>query len=267
MIESYYMNKLKIFGYVKNFEFLLGKVENNIYMLSDQDDFWLPEKVEMSYKKLIYENVDLVFTDLEVVDENLTPLYSSFFKIKKFYNKIRKDYKNKYRGLRLNNYITGCTIISKKKFLKDIIPIPTSYYIKHDYWIAIIISLQGKIACLEQATIKYRQHAENQIGTKTKSTQMNNVFEIRDLFIDVKIDLFSTYKNIIKLFCDEDKILIDKALNYFVKLKKGEKIKFYDQKIFYELYKYENLKYFIINFMILNFPNLVQLFYKKGAKK
>ena len=33
-------------GYIKNFEFLISKVENNIYMLSDQDDVWLPEKIE-----------------------------------------------------------------------------------------------------------------------------------------------------------------------------------------------------------------------------
>ena len=38
----------KNLGYNKNFEFLLTKVESNYYMLSDQDDVWLPEKVEKS---------------------------------------------------------------------------------------------------------------------------------------------------------------------------------------------------------------------------
>ena len=33
-------------GYIKNFEFLLEKVESDYYMLSDQDDVWLPEKIE-----------------------------------------------------------------------------------------------------------------------------------------------------------------------------------------------------------------------------
>lgn len=31
-------------GVVKNIEFLLKKVENELYMLSDQDDVWLPKK-------------------------------------------------------------------------------------------------------------------------------------------------------------------------------------------------------------------------------
>ena len=45
-------------GYVKNFEFLLKKVESNYYMLADQDDVWLPEKVEKSLQKLKAENAD-----------------------------------------------------------------------------------------------------------------------------------------------------------------------------------------------------------------
>ena len=38
-IEIYYQDKN--LGYIKNFEFLLNKVENNFYMLSDQDDIWI----------------------------------------------------------------------------------------------------------------------------------------------------------------------------------------------------------------------------------
>ena len=65
-------------GVVKEIEFLLGKVETPYYMLADQDDYWLPEKIEKSLEKLKKENADLVFGDLEVVDENLNPIYSSF---------------------------------------------------------------------------------------------------------------------------------------------------------------------------------------------
>ena len=60
----------KNLGYIKNFEFLLKKVENDYYMLSDQDDVWLPQKVEKTMETLEKENADLVFGDLEVVDEN-----------------------------------------------------------------------------------------------------------------------------------------------------------------------------------------------------
>lgn len=58
-IEVYYHEKNQ--GYIKNFEYLLKQVKNDIYMLSDQDDVWLPEKVEKSYKTLIDNDADMAF--------------------------------------------------------------------------------------------------------------------------------------------------------------------------------------------------------------
>ena len=57
-------------GYVKNFEFLLNKVENDIYALADQDDIWLPEKIEKSLMNMKENHSDLVFCDLILIDEN-----------------------------------------------------------------------------------------------------------------------------------------------------------------------------------------------------
>ncbi len=76
-------------GYVKNFEFLLNQVTSELYMFADQDDFWLPEKIEKSVEKLQKENLDLVFGDLEVVDENLKTLYPSFSKLMLLDRKIK----------------------------------------------------------------------------------------------------------------------------------------------------------------------------------
>ena len=66
-IEIYYQEKN--IGYMKNFEFLLQHVEHNLYMLCDQDDIWLSNKIEKTYEKLKEKQADLVFTDLEIIDE------------------------------------------------------------------------------------------------------------------------------------------------------------------------------------------------------
>ena len=39
-------------GVIKNFEFLLKKVENEYYMFSDQDDIWKENKIEKSIQKI-----------------------------------------------------------------------------------------------------------------------------------------------------------------------------------------------------------------------
>ena len=114
----------KNLGVIKNFEFLLNKVENDYYMFSDQDDIWKENKIEQSIKYLEEKNADLIYTDLEVVDENLNVIYSSYWKLKGFYNKVKKY--NNFESLYLNNFVTGCTILSKKELIKEVLPLPNT---------------------------------------------------------------------------------------------------------------------------------------------
>ncbi len=256
----------KNIGYVRNFEFLLTKVKNDIYMLSDQDDVWLPDKIEKSYQKLIHEQADLVFTDLEVVDKELNTLYDSFNKHMKLYKKIIKTgscYKSQY----LYNTVTGCTIMSKKKFINFILPIPKeSQYIIHDTWIGLIVSIKGKIVYLDEVTVKYRQHVNNQIGARKKDKKLKRFDDIRNLFIDSKIELFSVYVENASIFPEELQQLNVYALEYFRNVKTKKHINFKSWKTFYILYKNESFIYFLINFFIMNFPGLTRVLFKfKGV--
>ena len=244
----------KNLGYVKNFEFLLSKVQSKIYMLSDQDDIWLKDKIKKTYNKLIETNSDLVFTDLEVVDENVNTIYPSFNDYMLLSRKIKK-YHNDYRLQYLYNCITGCTLMSKKEFLNEIIPIPTdSKYVIHDTWIGLVVALKGKIEYLEDKTIKYRQHGNNQVGTDKLSHKFKKLKQVRELFINVKLELFTTYVNNDKIFPEELKIQNKKALEYFKMLKNKRYFNFKGWGIFHKLYKTEKLGYYIENFAIMNMP-------------
>ena len=82
--------QLQNLGVVKNIEFLLKQVNSELYMLSDQDDVWLKEKVEKSVETLKRKNADLVFGDLEVVDQDLNTIYPSFGDFMLLNKKINK---------------------------------------------------------------------------------------------------------------------------------------------------------------------------------
>lgn len=261
-------NRIKVFyqeenlGYIKNFEFLLKKVENEIYALSDQDDIWLPTKVEKTYKKLKNTNADLVFTDLEVVDKNLNSMYSSFNDYMLLTRKIKK-YKQSYKMQYLYNCITGCTLISKKKFLDKILPIPTdSKYVIHDTWIGLVVSLYGRIEYLDEKTIKYRQHGNNQVGTDKISHKFKEIQEVRNLFIDVKLQLFKTYVNNEQVFDKKLKKENKQAYEYFKMLQNNKNINFKNWNIFHRLYKTETFVYYIQNFMIMNMPIIANMPFK-----
>lgn len=249
-------------GLIANFEFLLKNVTSDYFMFSDQDDIWKKDKIEKSINKLKEENSGLVYTDLEIVDESLNVIYPSYWKYKKIYNKIKKY--NNFEALYLNNFVTGCTILAKSKYIKDILPLPrNSKFVLHDYWTALIISAKDKISFVEEPTIQYRQHKNNRVGSSRKSDQLEKFEDLRNLFIKVKIEHFEVFKeNIEKIKAKEISKYTNEALKYFENLKKVKYINLKNWNLFFKLYKYEEFSYTIQNFIILNMPILGKLAFK-----
>ncbi len=249
-------------GCTKNYEFLLKQVKNEIYMLSDQDDVWKPEKIEKTYEQLQKEKADLVFGDLEIVNEKLETIAPSFNQFMKLDKKIKK-YKNTYQLNYLYNCITGCTIMSKKKWLEKILPLPTkSKYVIHDYWIGLIISLEGKLSYMPEKYIKYRQHENNEVGVQKISHQFNQLEKVRDLFIEVKLGIFGTYVENKEKFPKPLQELNQKAYDYFKLLKNKKNSNFRGWHTFHQLYKTENIIYYIENFIIMNLPRIGRVLFQ-----
>lgn len=243
-------------GVINNFEFLLKQVKSNFYMFSDQDDFWLPNKVEKMMERQKQENADLVFGDLEVVNENLEPMYPSYGDYMLLNRKIKKCI-NSYEFNYLYNCVTGCTILGKTSMLDKILPLPnTSKYVLHDHWIGIITGIYGKVAYVEETYIKYRQHGNNQVGTDKISHKFTKFSDVRELFLKIKIEIFQTFVDNNDRFPKEIQEKNTKALNYFKMLENKKYFNFKNWNIFYDLYKNETFKYYIENFMVFNMPLL-----------
>ena len=250
-----YLQKENI-GVVKGIEFLLKKVKSNYYMLADQDDVWLPLKVEKSIETLKKQKADLVFGDLEVVDQNLNTIFPSFGDFMLLNRKIHK-YIDSYKVNYLYNCVTGCTVLSKKEFIEKILPIPTeSKYLIHDHWIGIIVALNGKLAYMPEKYIKYRQHGNNQVGTNKISHGFERLEQVRELFINVKLGVFGTYVNNKERFPKELQEQNKKAFDYFNDIKNKRNFNFKGWRTFHKLYKTETLVYYIENFIIMNLPFL-----------
>ena len=274
VLKEYENNeKIKIFyqeknlGYVKNFEFLLKQVKSNLYMLSDQDDVWKKEKVEKSVEKIESEKLDLVFGDLEVVDENLNTLYKSYNRYMHLIHKIKK-YQKDYRLQYLYNCMTGCTIISRKNWIDKVLPFPTnSKYMIHDYWLGLVIALNGKVGYIEEPYILYRQHGKNQVGSKKASKTASKLEKVRNISINTRIGTFETYVMHEEIFDEKLRKQNKKALEYFKMLKNKKNFNFRQWGIFFRLYKYESFSQYIKNFMVLNLPWIVKIVFDLKHKK
>lgn len=259
-IQVYFQEKNM--GVISNFEFLLGKVTTEYFMFADQDDYWKNFKVEKTLKKMIETDSDLVYTDLEVVDENLNTTHSSYWELKGLKNKIKKY--NNFQALYLNNFITGCTMMVKSSYINKFLPLPKeSKYMLHDYWIALIVAQTGKINYVEETTIKYRQHGNNSVGSKRRTDELTSAKDVHDLFVNVKIEHFQVFCNNEEFFeNDKYKKLNKESLKYYKKLKNNYFINILNILNFIKLYKYEDFGYKIKNFIILHFYIMFRVMYK-----
>ena len=153
-------------SFVKLLQYALEYSDARYFMFCDQDDVWDEDKVEKSmsaFKDMEkeYGNLPmLVHTDLEVVDENMKSLSSSFMK----YQNINPFY-NSFERLLMQNTITGCTMLINRELGKLGSSMPKEAMM-HDWWIGLCASYFGKICFLEESTMKYRQHGLNEIGAK-----------------------------------------------------------------------------------------------------
>lgn len=170
-------------GVIRSFEILLKNSTANYIMFCDQDDFWLSNKIELSFNKIKQmENQHgldiplLVHTDLKVVDENKNLICDSFWK----YSVLKPEIldKNIYY-LAICNCVTGCTVLINKKAKEISLPFVAPVEM-HDVWIALHVKKYGEIDYLDIPTMEYRQHGANIHGAKPAS------FSIVRRFLNIK---------------------------------------------------------------------------------
>lgn len=167
-----------LFGYTaKNIENALNKATGDIIFLSDQDDVWLPGKVEKV--KEVLGSSDAVLTDCNIVDENLNELVHSKITSEKV--KI-SDLRNIYTC----GYL-GCCIAFKRNLLEHILPIPKN--VPHDLWIGLVCNNFGSFKILQEPLLLYRRHSSNVSSPNRSLTKKDNI-NIKKLWYKIWYRLF-----------------------------------------------------------------------------
>jgi hypothetical protein len=153
-------------GIIRSNEILIEKSSANYIMFCDQDDVWLPQKIEKSFERIkkieaINPNCTIIIcSDLIVVNEDLEIISQSFWE----YCKISIRHLKKPKYLAVNNYVTGCTMLFNKNAKLLALPIGKNATM-HDAWIALKVAASGGIIDpIPEAQILYRQHDKNQLG-------------------------------------------------------------------------------------------------------
>ncbi len=174
-----------------NFNSLLQNVESRYYMFSDQDDIWLPTKIEKLYAEMKKNELEdeklpiIVHSDMVVVDNNLEQIAASFHDYAKVNPKL-----STFNYLGVMNNINGCAMLFNS-IAKHISSKLGDLSVHHDWWIAINVSKAGKIVFLNETTLLYRQHESNVVGANKLSL---------GLYISKIISFKSTLRHDVKHF-------------------------------------------------------------------
>jgi hypothetical protein len=132
--------------------------------LADQDDLWMPHKLEQSLalmqQLVVWNGLDtplLVHSDLELIDLAGKPGF----------NFLERQCTNPQRTapvhVALTNVVTGCTVLLNRPLLERALPIPPQA-VMHVWWLALVGSVFGRIELLPKATVCYHQHSQNVLG-------------------------------------------------------------------------------------------------------
>lgn len=149
-------------GVVKNFENALNACTGDVIFLCDQDDAWLPDKVE-SVMKEIQSGADLVLHDAAVADSALNITEPSYFAV--------HGSNASFFGNIIRNSFVGCCMAFKKETLLASLPFPKGLAM-HDWWIALVaMKKKQKVVLLDKPLIKWRRHDSTVTGGKTSLWQ------------------------------------------------------------------------------------------------
>ncbi len=157
IIESFKDGRIKIFnnqkhGVNNNFENALKHATGDYIYLSDQDDVWLENKINIMNQEL--ESHDFVVSDCMVVDTDLKELSHS----------RNKDcnVKSGFINIMIRSRYLGCCMALKKEVLQACLPFPVKYkLLEHDIWIASVAELYYNCISLDEPLILYRRHGSN----------------------------------------------------------------------------------------------------------
>lgn len=166
-------------GVIKSFFYLLKYQESDIYFFSDQDDVWLPEKVEMQLEEAIKHDTSqplLVYTDLKVVDQELNVVHESMIR-------TQSDHANTelLQELTENTVTGGVSMINQA--LADLWTGQEAHdLLMHDWYLALLAAAFGHLVYIDRPSELYRQHSNNVLGARTLRKRMQNWIRPHILF-------------------------------------------------------------------------------------
>jgi glycosyltransferase involved in cell wall biosynthesis len=168
-------------GYVRTFEEAVRLSRGEYIFLSDQDDVWIPGRLELMLAAL---------SESQVVASNFDMLGGG---PRPWIPRLRSsDSRRRLANLAgiLVGYRAyyGCGMAFRREAARYFTPIPPYVRESHDLWLAICGNIDGSVSHLDQSTIYRRLHEENQTPAGWRS--LPKILSARVMLLRLMLEAF-----------------------------------------------------------------------------
>lgn len=189
-------------GYTKNFERAIKRCSGDLILLSDQDDFWFPEKIKKITSEFKFSKLFLYLNNTLITDEFLNSKEISKL------DQVISLYGNS------DNFVPGCCMSIDNKLKNIFLPFPSDL-MSYDQWINFVsISINSK-KIIKESLQYYRLHKNNTSTFEANNLKklnfyhyLKNVFKriknnSKDIELSKQIECARIILNRLKLFNNE----------------------------------------------------------------
>jgi rhamnosyltransferase len=146
-------------GPAASFMELLRQVRSGMFAFCDQDDVWLPHKLDASLETLDSDRVAAVFTDAVVVTADGDVISSSALSDRGLRGEVP------FGHLLINNAAIGATMLGTAALARAAVDLADDRpVLMHDWWVALVAAHQGSLGALSTPTIRWRRHEATVTG-------------------------------------------------------------------------------------------------------
>lgn len=151
-------------GSTSNFDKAIRLARGEFIALSDQDDRWVPQKLERLSAILSGRpEAGGVFSDASLIDSNSRSLDGSLFLKHKFTRSQKRAFRaDPISVLLRHSVVCGATLMLRATVVQCTPPIPASWV--HDGWLAWMVVLNSTLAFSNDRLTEYRVHDGQQLG-------------------------------------------------------------------------------------------------------
>lgn len=169
-------------GVCKTFFEGIRLAQGDIVFLCDQDDYWLPDKIDVMVSYLMTE-YELVMSNAIIVDEKLKR-YGTLWDAIDFVPKENNC--DQINEMLKRNYFTGMNMCFSKKIIPMNIDVK---FMLHDEFIGWCGLLKGKVKFVNKELAMYRQHSGNVVGVNKHSKFVSLSKTIDKIILNIKKEI------------------------------------------------------------------------------